>query len=247
MGKYLENLKRPQGLTDEDYRKLRRKAKGFFIKDGLLFKRGKRRGTPPRRVVGLRDQQLEVIREQHEETGHRGLKGTFDRISRRYQWKGMYSDVDEWVKSCEECQRRSKLRYEEPLHPTWSVSVWDKIGVDVVYLPWAPDGNGYAVFARDDLSGWMEGRAIDAANSFNVAKFLYEDVLCRHGCPKHIIFDGGSENMDLTKELIDRYHIKGTIISAFHPQANGLVERGHDALINSLAKYSQHNPSEWPK
>ena len=43
----------------------------------------------------------------------------------------MYDDVDKYVKSCEECQRRARLRYEEPLHPTWSITVWEKVGVDV--------------------------------------------------------------------------------------------------------------------
>jgi hypothetical protein len=44
-------------------------------------------------------------------------------------------------------------------------------------------GYKYIVFARDDLSGWVEGRALTAANSKNIAKFLYEDVIARHGCP----------------------------------------------------------------
>ena len=89
---------------------------------------------------------------------------------------------------------------------------------------------------------------MNAVNSYNVAKFLYEDVLCRHGCPKRIIMDQGRENLDLTKDLIERYHIQGTTVSTFHPQANGLVERGHDAIVNSLAKYCQAtSPTEWPK
>ena len=57
--RYLENLRRPQGLTDEEYRKLRWKAKGLFIKDRLLFKWRIRQRAPPQRVVGLRDQQLD--------------------------------------------------------------------------------------------------------------------------------------------------------------------------------------------
>ena len=158
----------------------------------------------------------------------------------------MYADIENWVRTCEECQRRARNRYDEPLHPTWSIIVWQKIGVDIVYMPWTQEGS-FIVFARDDLSGWVEGRAIDAANSFNVAKFLYEDVLCRHGCPIQIIMDGGRENMDLTRDLIDQYHIKGTVVSAFHPQANGLVERGHDAIVNSLAKYCSDQPQEWVK
>ena len=53
--------------------------------------------------------------------------------------------------------------------------------------------------------------------------------------------------MDLTKDLIDRCHIEGVIISAFYLQVNDLIECGHDVLANSLAKYSQHNLSQWPK
>ena len=52
--------------------------------------------------------------------------------------------------------------------------------------------------------------------------------------------------MDLTKELLEHYNIQQTLVSAYHPQANDLVERGHDALVNSLAKYSK-TPGEWKR
>ena len=94
----------------------------------------------------------------------------------------MYEDVDKYVKSCEECQCRARIRYEEPLHPTWSITVWEKVGVDVVFMPETSDGYKFIVFARDDLSGWVEGRALKENTARNVAKFLYEDVICRHGC-----------------------------------------------------------------
>ena len=82
--------------------------------------------------------------------------------------------------------------------------MWDKIGVDIVVMPRSREGS-YLVLARDDLSGWVEGRAIDEANSYNVSKFLYEDVICRHGCPRRIVLDGGRENMGKTKELLLDY------------------------------------------
>ena len=75
-----------------------------------------------------------------------------------------------------------------PLHPTWSTIVWEKIGIDVVHMLNSA-GYGYIVFAWDDLSGWVEGRALARATSKNVAKFIYEEVICRHGCPKHIVMD----------------------------------------------------------
>jgi RNase H-like domain found in reverse transcriptase/Integrase zinc binding domain len=242
LGRYLESMQRPDGISDEEYRKLRRKARQFLVRDGRLYKRGR----VPRRVVGLRNQRMEVIREMHDEVGHKGRITTFERVRRRYQWKRMFEDVAEWVKTCEDCQRRSKLRYEEGLHPTWSVMVFDKVGVDIVYMP-VGEGGSFLVLARDDLSGWVEGRAIDVANSFNVSKFLYEEVVCRHGCPRQIVLDGGRENMGATEDLLEDYRIQNTIISAYHPQTAGLVERGHGPIINSLAKYCHHEPLSWPK
>jgi len=109
------------------------------------------------------------------------------------------------------------------------------------------EGGSYLVLARDDLSGWVEGRAIDAANLFNASKFVYEEIVCRHGCPQRIVLDGGRENMDLTRSLLEDYRIQNTIISAYHSQTVGLVERGHAPIIKSLVKYCQRSPSSWPR
>ena len=244
LGQYLETLQRSDNMTDQQYQQLRRKSRNFLVRDGYLFKRGKRQNIPPRRVVGRPEQREEILKELHDESGHRGSKATYNQVSRRYQWKGMYDDVVKYVKSCEECQRRARIRYEEPLHPTWSTIVWEKIGIDVVYMPNSA-GYRYIVFARDDLSGWVEGRALAKATSKNVAKFIYEEVICRHGCPKRIVMDRGTENLDLTKDLLEKHRIRQTLVSAYHPQANGLVERGHDAIVNALAKYDKSTWKEY--
>jgi hypothetical protein len=72
LGRYLETLERPDGLTDDEYKKLRKKARRFFVRDGHLFKRSRKRGRPPRRVIGLEEQRLAIIRELHDKGGHRG-------------------------------------------------------------------------------------------------------------------------------------------------------------------------------
>ena len=53
--------------------------------------------------------------------------------------------------------------------------------------------------------------------------------------------------MDLTKTLLEHYKIRNTVISGYHPQANGLVERGHAPIVNSLTKYCGGSPQLWPQ
>jgi hypothetical protein len=243
LGKYLTTLQRPEGMSTEDYAQLRRKSRNFLVRDGSLFKRSRRGRIPPRLVVGLAKRRREIMEEIHG-LGHPGQKATYDQISRRYQWRGMYQDVVEWVKTCDECQRRGKRRFEEPLHPTWSVTVWDKVGLDVIYMPWEGEGgDGYLVLARDDLSGYVEGRPMDKVTSLNVAKFLQEDVVCRHGVPRKIVLDGGSENLGFTRDLMRQYGMHGIAIAPYHPQSNGLIERGHQTIVNAIAKYRNSDAS----
>jgi len=59
-----------------------------------------------------------------------------------------------------------------------------------------------------------------------------------------MVLDRGTENLNMTKELLEHYQIKGTVVSAFHPQANGLVEQGHDSIVILLSNYCSKNPTD---
>lgn len=63
------------------------------------------------------------------------------------------------------------------------------------------------------LSGWIEGRVIKVADAKDVAKYIYKDVICRHGCLRRIILDRGSENLNPTKDLLEHYRIDRSHLS----------------------------------
>src|SRR5271156_4831937 len=119
----------------------------------------------------------------------------------------MYKDVRQFVKTCEKCQRRVQIHYKDLLHFIYSLTAFEKIGVDVVFMPQTKNEFKYIVFARCDLTEWMKGRALKENNSKNVAKFLFKEVICRHGCPLKAIMDGGSENKKISKRLLEDYKI----------------------------------------
>ena len=60
------------------------------------------------------------------------------------------------------------------------------------------------------------------------------------GLPSVVTTDQGKEfHNKVNSELINVFGIKHRMTTAYHPQANGLDERLHQTLINSLSKFIQ--------
>ena len=247
VGEYLEMMRRPAGMPDGEFKRFKGFAVKFLLRDGVLYRRAKM-GMPPRRVLGIAKDKEEVLRQLHDESGHWGRDGTYKKAQLRYYWDGLYRNIDRYIRSCEECQKRRPHRYNEPLHPTFSTTVFAKVGLDVVHVPAATDGSKYMVGMRDDLRGWAEYKALRKASSRAVAKFINEVGMARFGCPLLIVNDGGPENQALTKELLERFNVRNVQVAAFHPQSNGLVKRGHQNIVDALAKLmvSSGKPGNWP-
>ncbi len=98
-----------------------------------------------------------------------------------------------------------------------------KVGLDVVYMP-PCKGMKYLVVACCDLSGWVEARPMRNLTSKVEARFLWEDIICIHGCFGKLVLDDGSENKNAVQELTLRYGTKRVVVSAYHPQAKRMIE-----------------------
>jgi len=110
-----------------------------------------------------------------------------------------------------------------------------------------PTGGGYKyiVAARDDLSLAAEGRALRASNASSLASFFWEQIFCRYGAVKQVVTDNGPEIEGAFRELLSRYRIPQTRISPYNKQANGVVERGHFTIRESLIKACGDKPETW--
>lgn len=60
-----------------------------------------------------------------------------------------------------------------------------------------------------------------------------------------MVIDGGAENKDAVAELVQRYKVKRVMVSAYHPQANGMIERGHKPIVDALSKMSDGGSTNW--
>ena len=241
---YLKTLRRPPGMSAKEFRAFKAKALTFVVNARQLYKQASK-NIPRRRVVDNEAERDDILQELHDSGGHRGKEGTYKRVADRFWWSNMYEDVKKYVRTCDVCQRRAPNKEEEPLHPTFSSSLWMKVGLDVVKMPPA-QGKAYLVLARDDLSGWVEGEALAKANSKRIAKFFWSNIVCRHGMPEMLLNDGGPENKKHLRALVAKYQIKQVLSSAYHPMANGMVERGHQPIVDCLAKLTDGGHGAWP-
>src|SRR4051812_5840292 len=109
------------------------------------------------------------------------------------------------------------------------------MGINIVDpLAKTTQGNVYIVVAVDYLTKWPEARAIPDATANSIAKFFYEDIICRHGCPKELVSDNGSAFISqMVEKLLEQHHVKHQLISLYHSQSNGLVERFNRTLCKT--------------
>ena len=91
----------------------------------------------------------------------------------------MFEDFREYVKNCDNCQRRGPSTRKEPLHPILVKAPFHRVGLDIKGpLPITKTGNRYIIVAMDYFTKWPEAKTIKDIKADTVAKFLYEEVIC---------------------------------------------------------------------
>ena len=238
----------PDELDEQQRAAIKRKARYFIVINDGLYKKNKQNPQRPFKVV--RWQEIEtILYNTHSDplAGHFSLEETYRRVKLRYYWPQMFNDVRAYVKSCDECQKRGKNKRTEPLHPIKVGRPFDRVGMDIVGpLPKTKRGNVYIVVATDYLTKWPEARAIPNQKAATVSVFFYEDIICRHGCPKELLTDRGTHFVnEIMRSLCQELGTKHKLSTSYHPQTNGLVERFNRTLCETLAKYANENKDDW--
>ena len=99
-----------------------------------------------------------------------------------------------------------------------------QVGVDLIQLL-KSNGFKYDIVLIDYFSKWTEAEPLSNKTAVSVASFLYK-VICRHGCFKIQTNDQGREFVNsVSIALHDMTGTQQRVTSAYHPQANGFVER----------------------
>ena len=106
-------------------------------------------------------------------------------------------------------------------------------------LPLTSQGNQYIITTVNYFTRWPKAYAVLQASAQQAAKFIYEEIIYRHGIVNVIHSDQGTHFVnELIKRLTERFDMKYHKITAYHPQTNGLVKRFNGILKQTLAKIS---------
>ncbi|GFV42694.1 transposon Ty3-I Gag-Pol polyprotein [Trichonephila clavipes] len=99
-------------------------------------------------------------------------------------------------------------------------------------------------YARD-FTG-RECTEMSLAEVDEIAKFLLEEIVLRHGAPRVIITDRGAVfRSRLVSSLVDLCNIDHRFTTAYHPQTNGLTERFNKTLADMLSMYVDVEQKNW--
>src|SRR6266508_3267303 len=178
---------------------------------------------------------------EHPLSGHFRLEATLSKLKERYYWPKMKDDIKSYIQTCDQYQRRGKTVNKNELHSIRIKEPFYQWGIDIVGpLTKTSRENKYIVIAIDYFTKYHEAKALANANARNVANFLYEDIICRHGCSRKIISDRGIHfNNQVIENLLERFKIRHNLSTPYHPKTNGLVERFNKTLCESLAKLNE--------
>ena len=234
-------------MKEEEYRKIIKNIDNenkYEILNGQLYR--KKDDKKLKVIQRYEYEGLMYLFHDHEISAHFGIQTTYEKIKERYYWKGMLKEIEAYIKSCKQCQFRGKPKGQHELHPIQVKEPFYQIGIDIVGpLPITEKRNKYIVVAIDYLTKWPEAKAIPEASAKEVSTFIFDDIICRHGCPQKMLSDRGSHfNNQVVKILMDKFKIKHGFSTPYHPKTNGLVERFNKTLCESLAKLAQNN-NQW--
>ncbi|GFS88613.1 transposon Tf2-9 polyprotein [Trichonephila clavipes] len=224
--------------------------RGFLMNQDVLYRYVPDADSAEAQLV-IPTAERELIMERHHNdpiAGHYGEEGTFQKIARRYYWTGMRKYISDYIKKCPECAR-FKATNQKPAGllrtPVYSQR-FEVIAIDLFGpFPQTDTGKQWIFIVEDCATKWVELFALSQASARQCATTLIEEVFMRHGIPRRIISDNGTQFVNaVLQQICFTLNISQNFIPVYSPQSNP-VERKNRDLKPRLAILVGNDHSSW--
>lgn len=179
---------------------------------------------------------------------HPSIRNTRRKVTEKFFWPKMSSDVNRWARACVPCQKNKVIRHTKSKVEKISMpsARFTHVHMDIVGP--LPSSNGflYLLTIVDRFTRWPEAYPMRDMTAKTIAEIFVREFIPRFGVPKKVTTDQGRQfEGKLMEELFHLLGAKRIRTTAYHPQANGMVERFHRTLKASLR--ASGNSANWSR
>lgn len=156
----------------------------------------------------------------------------------------MKRDIANMVRSCLNCQKSKIGRHNKAVLETFKVpdQRFQHINIDLIGPLPVSNGFKYCLTCIDRFSRWPVAIPLGDITAESVARALINGWISHYGMPNIITTDQGRQfESKLFKELSQLTGSKHLHTTAYHPQANGIIERMHRTLKGAIKCHTSKN------
>ena len=185
---------------------------------------------------------------------HHGIKETTRMISSHYYWSDMKKEISNYVQTCHGCQSTKPSKLTPPHYGTFDVpdKRFSHCHVDIVGPLPESEGYRYILTIIDRTTRHLTALPVKEPSAECCSKAFLLHYVALYGLPTACTSDQGSNFVSNLFTEMQRHlgiDIKHTPI--YWPQGNGLIERNHQSLKNSikaqLVEMGEMHKQNWMK
>ena len=177
---------------------------------------------------------------------HPGIRATQRLVTQRYVWPGIRKDVRQWTCTCHHCQQAKIRRHTKTPLGTFAQpnARFDPIHNNIFGALPPSNNHTYLLACIDRFTLWPEAVPMPDIIVETVTNAFVTHWISKFGVPSTVTTERGSQfESYLFNSVTVLLGIIRTRTTAYHPCANGLIERLHRQLKAALKAHP--HPSRW--
>ncbi|BHF78004.1 hypothetical protein SprV_0602111400 [Sparganum proliferum] len=177
---------------------------------------------------------------------HPGIRASQKLLAESVVWPGLNKDVKAWTRSCLCCQRNKVQRHNKSPSGTFPSpdARFNHVHLDVVGSLSPSNGYTHLLTCVDRYTRWPEAIPLPNVQTWTIVKAFISRWVAIFGAPSMITTDRGAQfESTLFQTLLNFLGCTRIRTTAYHPAANGMVERFHRQLKTALR--AAEDPENW--